>query len=53
MTFMQYPRIVKDCPYLFGKLRPILKDISFESFQEAFVKTVRPELVHSFNEADR
>jgi hypothetical protein len=53
VTFMRYPRIVKDCPYLFEKLNPILRDITYESFAAAFDKTVRPELVHSFNENDR
>jgi hypothetical protein len=53
VTFLRYPRIVKDCPYLFSKLQPILQDVPFESFHAAFNETVRPELVHSFNEADR
>ncbi len=49
VTFLCYPRIVKDCPYLFDKLKPILKDITYESFCSVFSKAVRPELVHSFN----
>jgi hypothetical protein len=53
VTFLRYPRIVKDCPYLFQKLQPILSDIPFESFQAAFIETANLELVHSFNEADR
>lgn len=52
VTFMRYPRIVKDCPYLFKKLNPILRDITYESFHAAFNKAVRPELVHSFNQDD-
>ena len=52
MTFMRYPRIVKDCPYLFEKLKPALGDISYADFSKAFNKTVRPELVHSFNDKD-
>ena len=52
VTFMRYPRIVKDCPYLFEKLKPILGDITYESFYSAFSKTVRPELIHSFNKND-
>ena len=53
MTFMRFPRIVKDCPYLFEKLKPILGDIGYESFAAAFDKTARPELVHNFSENDR
>jgi hypothetical protein len=53
VTFMRYPRIVKDWRYLFEKLKPILPDIAEESFSAAFSKRVRPELVHSFNENDR
>jgi len=53
VTFMRYPRIVTDRPYLFEKLKPILRDTTYESFAAAFDKTVRPELVHSFNENDR
>ncbi len=52
VTFMRYPRIVKDCPYLFEKLKPILRDITYEYFCEAFSKTARPELVHSFDKND-
>ncbi len=52
VTFMRYPRIVKDCSYLFDKLKPILKDITYESFCSVFSNTVRPELVHSFNKND-
>ena len=52
VTFMRYPRIAKDCPYLFEKLQPILRDVSYESFRAVFNKTVRPELVHSYNKND-
>ena len=52
VTFIRYPRIVKDCPYLFEKLKPILRDITYESFCAMFSKAVRPELVHSFNKND-
>jgi|SRR5450432_1151459 len=52
VTFMRYPRMLKDCRYLFKKLEPILTGITFESFHAAFSETVRPELVHSFNKND-
>lgn len=53
ITFMRYPKITKDCPYLFEKLKPVLGDISYEYFCSAFSKTVRPELVNSFNDNDK
>lgn len=53
LTLMRFPRIVHDCRYVFGKLQPILVGIPYERFAEAFAKTARPELVHSFREADR
>jgi len=52
VTVMRYPRLVKDCPYLYEKLKPVLRDISYESFQAVFSKTARPELVHRFSEND-
>ena len=52
VTFMRYPRIVKDCPYLFEKLRPILGETTYESFCAVFSRTVQPELINSFNKND-
>jgi hypothetical protein len=52
VTLMQYPRIVKDSQYLYAKLKPILKDITYSKFETAFNSTVLPEFVHSFNEND-
>lgn len=53
VTFMRYPRIVRDCDYLYAKLAPILRDIAYETFATVFANTARPELVHSFHENDR
>jgi hypothetical protein len=53
LTVMRFPRIVKDCPYLYEKLKPISQNTTYEPFAAVFGKTVRPELVHSFNENDR
>ncbi|HEX3717767.1 MAG TPA: hypothetical protein VH595_07340 [Verrucomicrobiae bacterium] len=53
LTFLHYPRITRDAQYLFGKLQPIMNGAKFESFNTAFAQTVRPELVHSFTDADR
>jgi hypothetical protein len=52
VTLIQYPRLTKDCPYLFSKLKPVLQGIGFEFFCETFNNVVRPDLVHSFNEND-
>lgn len=52
ITLMQYPLITKDSQYLYRKLSPILNGISIDSFREAFDKTVRPELVHSYTKND-
>lgn len=53
ITFMRYPTLVKDSQYLFEKLKPILRGITYESFAAVFARTARPELVHSFGENDR
>lgn len=52
VTFIRYPRLIKDPSYLFKKLAPILQDITLDTFLEAFNATVRPELVHQFNDND-
>jgi hypothetical protein len=52
VTFIRFPRLVKDCPYLFEKLRPILRDVKYESFAAVFARTARPELLHRFGESD-
>ncbi len=46
VTLMRFPRIVRDAPYLFEKLQPILSGVSWASFHSAFAKTARPDLVH-------
>jgi len=43
---------VKDCRYLFEKLKPVLTLTSYEEFNMIFNKTVHPALVHSFNGND-
>jgi hypothetical protein len=52
VTVMRYPRIVTDCSYLFEKLKPILRDITYESFADVFSRTARPDLVHRFHQSD-
>jgi hypothetical protein len=53
LTFLHYPTLVKDSSYLYEKLLPILSGVDFTQFHEAFLNTVRPELVHSFGHGDR
>ena len=52
ITFIRYPSLTKDPLYLFEKLKPILKGITFDCFLDVFNETVRPELVHKFNAND-
>jgi hypothetical protein len=53
VTFLRYPRLVKDSEYLFRKLRPLLNGIAYEQFNSVWQQTVRPDLVHSFNTRDQ
>ena len=52
ITFIRYPNLTKDSLYLFEKLKPILKDITFDCFLNIFNETVRPDLVHKFSAND-
>lgn len=52
VTFIRYPRLVKDGNYLYGKLRPILPGVSREAFAAAFERTARPDLVNRFGAGD-
>jgi hypothetical protein len=53
VTLLQYPRLVKDGPYLYEKLKPILGNITSEQFLTSFNQTVRPDWVHSFSKGDK
>ena len=53
LTLLRYPKITKDCPYLYEKLKPILGEIGSSQFDSVFKETVRSDLVHSFNKNDR
>lgn len=53
MTFLSYPRLVRDPDYLFGKLSFLLSNIDYPLFQMAFNGIVRPEWIHQFTEDDR
>jgi len=53
MTFIAYPRLTRDCDYLYEKLKPLVADIDRDRFCEAFDKVRRPEWVHAFTDNDR
>lgn len=48
VTLLHFPRLVHDSAYLFGKLRPLLRDIPFERFDRVHRRLAQPSLVHSF-----
>jgi len=50
VTLLQFPKLVKDSAYLYEKLKPILRAISYAEFASTFARTVRPELVHNFEQ---
>jgi len=52
VTLMQYPRITTDAHYLYSKLKPILGEIKFKTFERVHAQTVRPEFVSKFGEND-
>ena len=47
-TFIWFPRLVHDPEYLFERLRCVLADINYPTFEAAFRAVSRPELVHDF-----
>jgi hypothetical protein len=53
MTFIAYPRLIRDCDYLYEKLKPLVADIDRDRFCEAFHKVRQPEWVHAFTDHDK
>lgn len=53
MTFLSYPRLVRDSDYLYRKLGFLLGDIDLERFRRTFNEIIRPEWVHQFTDSDR
>ena len=47
-TFLYFPRIVNDPDYLFGKLKPVLKELDYDAFISTFKDVAKPEFVHEF-----
>lgn len=54
MTFLSYPRLVRDPDYLYLKLNFLLSDakIDFSTFKTIFDEIVRPEWTHQFTSDD-
>ncbi len=48
-TFLHFPRIIRDAAYLYKKLAPILDDIDYSGFLNAFDYVSKPELIHDFS----
>lgn len=48
-TFLSFPRLVTDVNYTWRKLSPLLSGIDRGTFQDAFARVARPELVHDFS----
>jgi hypothetical protein len=53
ITFLAYPRLVRDPDYLYAKLNFLLGNVAPATFRMAFDRVVRPEWVHQFTEGDR
>ena len=53
MTFLWYPRLVRDPDYLYAKLNVLLGHIDLAAFRMVFNGIVRPEWMHQFTEDDR
>ncbi|MCY3684157.1 MAG: hypothetical protein OXH16_22400 [Gemmatimonadetes bacterium] len=49
ITLLNFPEIIQNSRFLYEKLKPILGQTDFGSFNEIFKSTVRPELVHTFD----
>lgn len=52
LTLIRYPLLTKNPKYLYEKLNPILKNISYQTFLDVFNRTVNPEFVNQFNSDD-
>jgi hypothetical protein len=53
ITFVGYPRLIRDPDYLYAKLGFLLGDIDLALFRAVFARTARPEWVHQFTADDR
>ena len=48
VTFMQFPLLTRDSEYLYKKLKPILKDITYEAFADVFAVSMDQSKVHKY-----
>ena len=48
MTLLAFPRSATDASYAYGKLAPLMPDITPEVFHAAFEQTAKPELIGNF-----
>jgi len=48
-SLLHFPRLVLDAEYLYPKISQVFKSIEYSSFERAFRKISRPELVRNFN----
>lgn len=48
ITFINYPKLAYEPLYLFEKLGPALKHLSYKEFKKAWKQTVRLDLIHTF-----
>ena len=53
ITFLFYPRLVRDADYLYSKLQFLMGTIDQKTFRAAFDALVRPDWIHQFNPEDR
>ena len=47
-TLLHFPRLVQEADYLYGKLAPLMNDVSRDHFARAFSEISKPSLVHHF-----
>lgn len=53
VTLMHYPTHTQNSRYTYNKLKPILKDIDFATFEAVFNEVANPDLVSSYTAADK
>lgn len=52
VTLLHYPTHTQDSRYTYNKLKPILKEIDYPTFEKAFQEVVNPNLVSSYTASD-
>ena len=48
VTFMQFPLLTQDSEYLYKKLKPILRGITYETFADVFAVSMDQSKVHKY-----